>query len=298
MRTSPRDEYCYKCLQQFRRQEGETHRDDCVELKAHRCVYESASFHSENADKSNVSESIPNVCADPTSPCVENARGGALTIAAAWRNDDPRNQMIAIDSCSELQKHQKRSAPRHELARVFLDYVCGLARKMADRFASKFKRCAMTGTIRSCSLSISDEDYAHVRSTWDRCDRETIRAYRNVFANDACQLDEFFKEFRNLCMATHRLDATAHHYYSSPGLSFDAGSADVDLFDAAHDEHSQFGHRRANRDDEQLSYLDTNNLYGSIAMELLPRRTRFSPSLLRAASRFPVVQLETMADDP
>ncbi len=209
----------YKCLQQFRRRVGETHRDDCVALKEHResCVYKSnwapSIYRYPKGEKAklkftkygnqlpspfvlyanmeSILKSVPNVRAAPvgvldpsgnlnpasptpnteTAPCAGAVprRAGSAT---AWCDEPAADPLMSgtekyqthlaasffthvvspypevlkklKHQCSQVKFPQKVPYIGLDSAHVFLDYVCGLARKMTDKFVSKSKGYTMS----------------------------------------------------------------------------------------------------------------------------------------------------------
>ncbi|XP_050434996.1 uncharacterized protein LOC126842151 [Adelges cooleyi] len=68
---------------------------------------------------------------------------------------------------------------------------------------------------------ISQEDYDHALKVWKQFRCQTLGEYSDVYLKiDTLMLCDVFEAFRNLCMHTYNLDAA--HYFTSPGLSFDA----------------------------------------------------------------------------
>ena len=68
---------------------------------------------------------------------------------------------------------------------------------------------------------ISDKDYAHAQKLWDVFHCNTFGEYHHLYVKtDVLLLADVFENFRNVCLTTYELDAT--HYYTAPGLSWDA----------------------------------------------------------------------------
>ena len=68
---------------------------------------------------------------------------------------------------------------------------------------------------------ISDEDYEHAKKVWKAYECETLGDYHNLYlATDTLLLADVFENFRKTCLKHYGLDPV--HYYTSPGLSWDA----------------------------------------------------------------------------
>ena len=68
---------------------------------------------------------------------------------------------------------------------------------------------------------ISDEDYAHAQKVWEAFGCETLGEYSNLYCrSDVLLLVDVFEMFRKTCLRQYDLDPA--HYYTSPGLSWDA----------------------------------------------------------------------------
>ena len=69
--------------------------------------------------------------------------------------------------------------------------------------------------------SLSAEDYAHAQHVWDTFDCHTLRDYHDLYLkSDVYLLADVFEKFRQDTQALYGLEAA--HYYSMPGLSWDA----------------------------------------------------------------------------
>ena len=67
---------------------------------------------------------------------------------------------------------------------------------------------------------ISDEKYKHAKNIWDTFKIQNLSEYHDLyFKTDVLSLADVFENFRNLCL-DYKLDAA--HYFSAPGLSWDA----------------------------------------------------------------------------
>ena len=68
---------------------------------------------------------------------------------------------------------------------------------------------------------ISDSDYAHVQHVWKTFECRTLGDYTVLYCRtDVLLLADVFENFRKTCQKQCGLDPA--HYYTSPGLSWDA----------------------------------------------------------------------------
>ena len=68
---------------------------------------------------------------------------------------------------------------------------------------------------------ISDEDYSHALNVWEKFNCKNIGYYCDLYCKtDVLFLADVFENFRNTCLFQYKLDPA--HYYSSPGMSWDA----------------------------------------------------------------------------
>ena len=68
---------------------------------------------------------------------------------------------------------------------------------------------------------ISDEDYAHAQKVWETFGCKTLGDYSDLYCRiDVLLLADVFETFRRTCQEQYGLDPA--HYYTSPGLSWDA----------------------------------------------------------------------------
>ena len=68
---------------------------------------------------------------------------------------------------------------------------------------------------------ISDEDYAHAQKVWETFDCHNLGDYCDLYCRtDVLLMAAVFEAFRKTCMKQYNLDPA--HYYTSPGLSWDA----------------------------------------------------------------------------
>ena len=142
---------------------------------------------------------------------------------------------------------------------------------------------------------ISDKDYAHARNVWDVFGCQSMGDYCDLYCRtDVLLLADVFETFRKTCMGQYSLDPA--HYYTSPGLSWDAllkkTGVELELL-TDYDQHlfiekglrggiSMVSKRyaRANnhliegydssKPNTHILYLDANNLYGWAMSQPLP----------------------------
>ena len=141
---------------------------------------------------------------------------------------------------------------------------------------------------------VSIKDYFMCEKIWDNFDMENIGNYHDLYLKkDALLLVDVFKKFIDACLKFYELDPC--HYFSSPGLSWDAmlKMTDIKLEKISDIDKYLFiekglrggisyiakRHVKANNkytenyDPKKLStfitYLDMNNLYGWAICEYL-----------------------------
>ena len=68
---------------------------------------------------------------------------------------------------------------------------------------------------------ISDEEYSRAQSVWKKFKLKNMGDYHNLYLkSDIVILADIFENFRNTCLKYYKLDPC--HYFTSPGLSWDA----------------------------------------------------------------------------
>ena len=68
---------------------------------------------------------------------------------------------------------------------------------------------------------ITDEEYAHAKQVWEALGCRNLGEYHDWYVTtDTVLLADVFKNFRKVCQEKYGLDPA--HYYTSPGLSWDA----------------------------------------------------------------------------
>ena len=142
---------------------------------------------------------------------------------------------------------------------------------------------------------ISDKDYIHAQNVWNAFDCTTLGDYHDLYnRTDVLLLADVFETFRKTCLRQYGLDPA--HYYTSPGLSWDAllkkTGIELQLL-TDYDQHLFIEkglrggismvskrHARANnpsvetydpqKPNSHILYLDANNLYGWAMSQPLP----------------------------
>ena len=142
---------------------------------------------------------------------------------------------------------------------------------------------------------ISDDDYEHAKRVWETFGCTTLGNYTDLYCRtDVLLLADVFEAFRKTCLHQYGLDPA--HYYTSPGLSWDAllkkTGVTLELL-TDYDQHLFIEkgmrggismvskrHARANnprvegydpeKPNSHILYLDANNLYGWAMSQALP----------------------------
>ena len=142
---------------------------------------------------------------------------------------------------------------------------------------------------------ISDEDYCHANKVWNTFQLQTMGEYHNLYLkSDILLLADVFENFRKTCLQYYKLDPC--HYFSSPGLSWDAMlkmtniqlelMTDIDMFQFIEkgmrggisyiaNRYGKVNNKYMSKYDENkpskyIMYLDANNLYGWAMSQYLP----------------------------
>ena len=142
---------------------------------------------------------------------------------------------------------------------------------------------------------ISKEDYEHVQNVWNTFNLKNMGQYHDLYLkSDILLLVDVFENFRKTCLEYYKLDPC--HYFTSPGLSWDAMLnmtdikleliTDVDMFQFIekgmrggisyianrYGEANNKYMKDYNKDkpSKYIMYLDANNLYGWAMSQYLP----------------------------
>ena len=68
---------------------------------------------------------------------------------------------------------------------------------------------------------ITDDEYDHTKKVWNTFMIKTMGEYHDLYlVSDVLLLTDVFENFRKICMQYYKLDPC--HYFTSPGLSWDA----------------------------------------------------------------------------
>ena len=142
---------------------------------------------------------------------------------------------------------------------------------------------------------IKDEEYEHAKNVWNTFNLKNMGEYHDLYLkSDILLLVDVFENFRKTCLEYYKLDPC--HYFTSPGLSWDAMlkmtdiklelMTDVDMFQfiekGLRGGISYIANRygKANnkymkdynkdKPSKYIMYLDANNLYGWAMSQYLP----------------------------
>ena len=142
---------------------------------------------------------------------------------------------------------------------------------------------------------ISDEQYKHAQNVWDTFNLKTMGDYHDLYLkSDILLLADVFEIFRKTCLQYYKLDPC--HYFTSPGLSWDAMlkmtdiklelMVDIDMFQFIEkgmrggisyiaNRYGKANNKYMKNYDEKtpskyIMYLDATNLYGWAMSQYLP----------------------------
>ena len=142
---------------------------------------------------------------------------------------------------------------------------------------------------------ISDEDYQHAENVWKMFFMKNMGEYHDLYLqSDILLLADVFENFRKTCLEYYKLDLC--HYFTSPGLSWDAMlkmtdiklelMTDIDMFQfiekglrggisyianrygKANNKYTKDYNKK--KPSKYIMYLDANNLYGWAMSQYLP----------------------------
>ena len=143
--------------------------------------------------------------------------------------------------------------------------------------------------------SISDEQYKHAQNVWNTFKLQSMGEYHDLYLKcDVLLLADVFENFRKTCIQYYKLDPC--HYFTSPGLSWDAMlkmtdiklelMVDIDMFHFIEkgmrggisyiaNRYGKANNKYMKNYDEKapskyIMYLDANNLYGWAMSQALP----------------------------
>ena len=133
-------------------------------------------------------------------------------------------------------------------------------------------------------VHFSENDYDHVENVWRSFGCTTMRDYHDLYLRtDVLLLADVFEKVRTMILQSYGLDPV--HYYSLPGLSWDAALkysdvkldliVDIDMYQMVErglrGGVSMISHRYAESSESRsLNYLDANSLYAHAMCQPLP----------------------------
>ena len=142
---------------------------------------------------------------------------------------------------------------------------------------------------------ISDENYKHSQNVWNTFNLKNMGEYHDLYLqSDILLLTDVFENFRKTCLEYYKLDPC--HYFTSPGLSWDAMlkmtdiklelMTDVDMFQFIEkglrggisyiaNRYGKANNKymkdyKKDKPSKYIMYLDANNLYGWAMSQYLP----------------------------
>ena len=142
---------------------------------------------------------------------------------------------------------------------------------------------------------ITNKDYKHAQTVWKTFKLKTMGEYHDLYLkSDILLLADVFENFRKTCLEYYKLDPC--HYFTSPGLSWDAMlkmtdiklelMIDIDMFQFIEkgmrggisyiaNRYGKANNKYMKEYDEKapskyIMYLDANNLYGWAMSQYLP----------------------------
>ena len=143
--------------------------------------------------------------------------------------------------------------------------------------------------------AITDEQYCHATKVWGTFNLQTMGDYHDLYLkSDILLLADVFENFRSTCLQYYKLDPC--HYYTSPGLSWDAMlkmtdiklelMTDIDMFQFIekgtrggisyianrYGEANNKYMKEYNKEkpSKYIMYLDANNFFGYAMSQYLP----------------------------